>query len=330
MAARRQFTILTLLLAAATAASAQDQERPLDGHWRLGARAFFNVGYGGGLVDTAPGVSVEVGRALSPRDILFLNVDYGQETLKDGSDDRTTKTIAATYQRWFNRRNGVSPYWLTSLGGVRSDNNNESVSGPVLAVGFGASLPTALGELYGELRSTHRFYRDPLNTNNSRARTENLFGLSVGLLWDIQRHEVIPDAPPPTTFEPIPEPPVVEEVVAVGPYIVYFDFDRSNLDADDRRVLDEAIRHFRFGAGAGEQITVTGNTDSKGSDNYNLRLSARRARQVRDYMIDQGIPASRINIIAAGESDPVADNRTEAGRAENRRTTVQSKEDLRQ
>jgi len=70
------------------------------------------------------------------------------------------------------------------------------------------------------------------------------------------------------------------------------------------------------------QITVAGHTDSRGSDAHNQRLSERRAYSVRNYLIDQGVAANRMQAIGYGETRPIANNSTDEGRARNRRVEI--------
>jgi len=70
------------------------------------------------------------------------------------------------------------------------------------------------------------------------------------------------------------------------------------------------------------KVSVEGHTDSIGSDAYNQKLSERRAQAVRDYMVSQGIDAARISVKGWGKTTPIASNKTEAGRAENRRVEI--------
>jgi outer membrane protein OmpA-like peptidoglycan-associated protein len=70
------------------------------------------------------------------------------------------------------------------------------------------------------------------------------------------------------------------------------------------------------------QVEVAGHTDSTGSEGHNLRLSQRRADAVRTFLIGQGVPGTRLQAKGYGESEPVDDNRTEAGRAKNRRVEL--------
>ncbi|MBC7283025.1 OmpA family protein [Hoeflea sp.] len=70
-------------------------------------------------------------------------------------------------------------------------------------------------------------------------------------------------------------------------------------------------------------VDVAGHTDSTGSDSYNLTLSQQRAQSVSSYLISQGNDARRFYTQGFGESRPIADNSTEAGRAANRRVEIQ-------
>lgn len=101
---------------------------------------------------------------------------------------------------------------------------------------------------------------------------------------------------------------------------VNFDFDRSTLTADAKTILDGVADDLN--AYPDLKIALGGHTDSKGSDSYNQGLSERRAHAVRKYLEQKGIAASRMTSAGYGESQPIADNATDAGRALNRRTEL--------
>jgi outer membrane protein OmpA-like peptidoglycan-associated protein len=67
---------------------------------------------------------------------------------------------------------------------------------------------------------------------------------------------------------------------------------------------------------------VEGHTDSVGTDDYNLKLSERRADSVRDYLTTNGIAAGNVTSVGLGKADPVASNDTAAGRQQNRRVEL--------
>lgn len=102
---------------------------------------------------------------------------------------------------------------------------------------------------------------------------------------------------------------------------VNFDFNKATVRKPDDAELQKAIAFIKKYPEA--QISLVGYTDSVGSDKYNLGLSERRADAVKDYLAKHGIDAARIQASGRGKADPIADNKTEKGRAENRRVEVQ-------
>ncbi|MGD9021755.1 MAG: OmpA family protein [Lysobacterales bacterium] len=98
---------------------------------------------------------------------------------------------------------------------------------------------------------------------------------------------------------------------------VNFEFDSAKLTADSTATLNDALkilmRHTDL------EVEIAGHTDSMGSVEYNQGLSQRRAQAVADYLIGKGAKAANLTVKGYGEMQPVADNGTEEGRAENRR-----------
>jgi outer membrane protein OmpA-like peptidoglycan-associated protein len=142
-----------------------------------------------------------------------------------------------------------------------------------------------------------------------------------GLNLEFNFSETPPPAPPP---KPTPTPATAAAAPATGKKIVLrgvnFDFDKSNIRADARPILDEATNTLK--AEGGIAIISEGHTDSRGTDEYNQQLSLRRAAAVRDYLVKGGIAADRIRVEGYGESKPVASNDTDDGRAQNRRVEL--------
>ncbi len=101
---------------------------------------------------------------------------------------------------------------------------------------------------------------------------------------------------------------------------VNFDNDSAVLRADARPILDEAVTTLKRYPQI--RVEVAGHTDDRGADDYNLDLSQRRAQAVADYFVQMGIDAARLVPKGYGESAPVADNTTAAGRADNRRVEL--------
>ncbi|AIS16021.1 membrane protein [Pseudomonas rhizosphaerae] len=125
-------------------------------------------------------------------------------------------------------------------------------------------------------------------------------------------------APMPVAAEPAPLPK--EETIVIRN--VHFEFDKATLTAADRSQLDTVATRLKTEATTA-RLSVSGHTDSVGSDAYNQRLSEQRAKAVTDYLVSNGVPrASVVSVKGVGEAQPVADNNTVDGRAMNRRTEI--------
>ncbi|PLY16030.1 MAG: flagellar motor protein MotB [Sedimenticola sp.] len=103
-----------------------------------------------------------------------------------------------------------------------------------------------------------------------------------------------------------------------------FDFDSAALKPSMKSALDGVAAKIKASAGD-ESLMVIGHTDSKGSDAYNQGLSERRASAVAGYLATKGISPAKMTTKGMGESQPVADNGTDAGRAKNRRVEITTK-----
>jgi OOP family OmpA-OmpF porin len=101
---------------------------------------------------------------------------------------------------------------------------------------------------------------------------------------------------------------------------VTFEFNSAVLTPDSRTVLDTVATDLKKYPRL--RIELQGHTDSAGADAYNLKLSQQRADSVRTYLVDQGVPDTRLVARGYGESQPIEDNKTEAGRALNRRVVM--------
>ncbi|RGE45597.1 OmpA family protein [Comamonas testosteroni] len=128
-------------------------------------------------------------------------------------------------------------------------------------------------------------------------------------------------APAPAVVAPAPAPaPAVASKVTYSAD-AFFDFDKSVLKPAGKAKLDDLtskIKDINL-----EVIIAVGHTDSVGTDAYNQKLSVRRAEAVKAYLVSKGIEKSRVYTEGKGEKQPVADNKTAAGRAQNRRVEIE-------
>ncbi|HYD46737.1 MAG TPA: OmpA family protein [Terriglobales bacterium] len=139
-----------------------------------------------------------------------------------------------------------------------------------------------------------------------------------GLLghWLLDEERVAPLPPPPPPM-PLP-PPASKRIVLRG---VNFDFDKNEIRPDSQPMLNAAIRILRENPDV--RIAIEGHTDAVGSDDYNNRLSMRRAEAVFQYLVNGGIDPERMMVAGYGKTRPVASNETASGRAQNRRVELQ-------
>ena len=100
-----------------------------------------------------------------------------------------------------------------------------------------------------------------------------------------------------------------------------YDFDKATLKPEGMATLDKIARD--LSKIKLEVIIAVGNTDSIGTDAYNMALGQRRAQSVKSYLVSKGVDGSRIYTESKGKSNPVASNATAEGRAKNRRTDIE-------
>ncbi len=129
-----------------------------------------------------------------------------------------------------------------------------------------------------------------------------------------------PNEPGPADEQGCPRVYQDVEVTSTGIVIhqrVYFEYNRAVIRDRSFPILNTVAQVLRDFPDI--TIEVQGHTDDRGSDEYNLRLSGERAEAVRSYLMRQGTPAHRLTARGYGESRPIDTNRTDAGRATNRR-----------
>jgi outer membrane protein OmpA-like peptidoglycan-associated protein len=151
-----------------------------------------------------------------------------------------------------------------------------------------------------------------------------IVGAALGTLIGHAICDPVEAPPPPPVAQAAPPPPPPPppakgtKIATIGG--AQFDFNRAEIKPAGRDILDGAVKTLRDNPRL--NVVVEGHTDSVGNDAYNQKLSERRAKAVRDYLVRQGIDGSRITARGYGKSKPVATNATEEGRAQNRRADI--------
>lgn len=129
------------------------------------------------------------------------------------------------------------------------------------------------------------------------------------------------DATDPSGIELVELPAMQADLVAqAGSDTVYFDTDQYSLDMADMDVLEAQARWLI--AHPNLRASIEGHADERGTREYNLALAERRANAARDYLIAQGVPASRLLVTSWGKERPVALGSNEQAWAQNRRSVT--------
>ena len=184
---------------------------------------------------------------------------------------------------------------LTSCEAVQ--NSNSQQRGTAIGAGAGAILGGILGNNLGK---------------GGNSALGAVLGNLIGRKMDRQAKqikEVLPGAEVERVGEGIK--------ITMKESLVNFAFNSSELTSNAKNSLSKLITALVNTPDT--NISVYGHTDAVGRDDYNLKLSQKRAEEVKAYLVSNGISPDRITAIGMGETSPVSDNSTDSGRAENRR-----------
>jgi OOP family OmpA-OmpF porin len=342
---KKQLLFCAIGVAAAANASAGDV-----GRWYVTPQ-------GGGLI-TDSDRNIEDGDALVGLSVgKHLSREWSIEVNANGAHLDSFDPYAASLDvlRVFRRDETLSPYVTLGVGGVRNDVKVGHDSTDFIAQA-GAGLIWKLGE---NRRGTGSFsLRPEIKARWDDAGREGHFTDFIGTLGfqfafggkpPAPAPQPTVQAPPPPAPAPAPAPvapadsdgdgvvdsadrcpgtprgvavdasgcPQQGEIALVG---VGFETNSDTLTTASRAVLDPVAANLKKYPEL--QIELQGHTDSVGADKYNLNLSQRRADAVRSYLLSQGVSPAQVVARGYGESQPVADNSTAEGRAQNRRVVM--------
>ena len=157
-------------------------------------------------------------------------------------------------------------------------------------------------------------------TFNGRFRSHSLLG---GLTYNFGQPPApapLPEPTPPPVVAETPPPPPPPPVCSPGPFIVFFDFDKSDITPEASSILDNAVAQYQNCGNA--QVMLAGHADRSGSASYNVGLSSRRNDAVKAYLASHAIPSGVITSEAFGESRPRVETADGVREIQNRRVEI--------
>jgi outer membrane protein OmpA-like peptidoglycan-associated protein len=198
----------------------------------------------------------------------------------------------------------ITPY-IGAGAGVGFVDGSSSLSSTVFAyqgiIGLGWNVDTNF-----RVNLDGRYYGTSNPQVNGVSWSNNNFSVMLGLQLRFG------SAPPP----PPPPPPAV----APPSFMVFFDWDRSNLSQQALATIQQAANAFKSKGNA--RITATGHTDTSGPEAYNMALSLRRANAVKDALVRDGVPAQAITVIGMGEKGLLVPTGDGVREPQNRRVEI--------
>ena len=261
-------------------------------------------------------------------------------TIDAGGDVHAWSAMANLFYD-FNRGGQLEPYIGVGVGAARLNYNLNDHSSLAYAEGEDTVLAyqgmvgfaVGLGE-HWDVDVGYRYFvangagLDARRTTGNSALVVTPFSpdadyehqaLTVGLRYQFAA-PAPPPPPPPPPLPPPPPPPPVAAACPTSEFVVYFEWDRSNLNQAALETIDAAVNRARQCNVGG--VVVVGHTDTSGSPTYNQGLSERRASVVRDALVARGIAAGSIQSQARGETDLARATRDGVREPLNRRTAV--------
>jgi outer membrane protein OmpA-like peptidoglycan-associated protein len=216
----------------------------------------------------------------------------------------------------FNAGGTIVPYVGAGLGVAFTNASalGGSVSSTQFAyqgiVGIGYNIDSSFrinleGRYFGTTQPNYNF-NGPFGSAINTTMTNNNFSLMASLQFKFGAPEPAPPPPPPQVSSPS--------------FMVFFDWDRSNLSQQALQTIGQAAAAFKAKGNA--RITATGHTDTSGPENYNMALSLRRANAVKDALVRNGVPATAIAVIGRGEQGLLVPTPDGVREPQNRRVEI--------
>ncbi|MBR7798684.1 OmpA family protein [Undibacterium fentianense] len=303
---------LAIALIGATTTQVQAQNLELNPSWYIAPNLnYTNTDNRFGLDKDGQGLGLKFGKAINEN----WDFQIGGIAARTKQSGRTLKqNLLNVDGLYFFNREAVRPFLLIGAGAqedkLSGTNLSKSATSPFIGIGAGvqANLTEQLA-LQADIRR-NRAQIQGKEFNFNQAYT-TYFTVGLNYFFDkvakpapVVKAEPAPAPAPvvePTPVAPPPPAPKFEKYTLSATEL--FAFDSAVLAAAQPK-LDEISKSLKDSPSV-NNVTISGFTDRLGSDKYNLKLSEKRANAVRDYLINSGIAASRLNAVGKGESNPV-------------------------
>ena len=198
----------------------------------------------------------------------------------------------------------ITPY-VGAGAGVGFVDSSSSLGSTVFAyqgiIGIGWNVDTNF-----RVNLDGRYYGTSNPTVAGSSWSDNNFSVMLGLQLKFGAPAEAAPPPPPPTQAPS--------------FMVFFDWDRSNLSAQALNTIKQAANAFKTKGNA--RVTATGHTDKSGPESYNMALSLRRANAVKDALVREGVPATAITVVGRGETQPLVPTADGVREPQNRRVEI--------
>ena len=198
----------------------------------------------------------------------------------------------------------ITPY-IGAGAGIGLVDGNSSLSSTVFAYQGIVGLAWNVDQNF-QVSLDGRYYGTSNPTLNGVGWSNSNFSVMLGLTYKFTEAAPVAAPPPPAPAAPS--------------FIVFFDWDRSNLSAQALNTIKQAAGSYKTKGSA--RVTATGHTDKSGPESYNMALSLRRANTVKDALVREGVPATAISVIGKGETQPLVQTADGVREPQNRRVEI--------
>jgi outer membrane protein OmpA-like peptidoglycan-associated protein len=177
---------------------------------------------------------------------------------------------------------------------------------------------------YRYFRTTQAEFKDPAIPGTKSKMDYAAHAIMVGFTYKfgVAQPAPVPVAAPAPMPAPMPAPapkPVAQAPIAKS-YLVFFDFDKSNITPEAQKIIEQAATNAK--SSNTTSINLVGHTDAAGSEKYNMALSLRRGNAVKAALVKLGIPADEISVVGKGKTELLVPTKDGVREPQNRRVQI--------